>query len=88
MPAPHARPQPPAPDTISISEFKARCLELLETLRSSNGTLVITKHGTPIARVTPVRPAPTRLRGLLKDQVRIRGDLVHVDLSADWEVNR
>lgn len=74
-------------DVLAVSEFKARCLEVLETLRHSGRELVVTKHGKPIARVVPIRK-PSPLRGLFKGQIEIKGDIVHVDFSGDWEANK
>ena len=37
--------------TIKISEFKERCLSLLDTLDPEG--LVVTKHGRPLARILP-----------------------------------
>jgi prevent-host-death family protein len=39
---------------LSVTEFRRQCLALLENLPEEG--IVITKHGRPIARVTPVRP--------------------------------
>jgi prevent-host-death family protein len=39
---------------LSITEFRRQCLSLLEDLPEEG--IVITKHGQPIARVTPARP--------------------------------
>ena len=39
---------------IGITEFRRRCLALLEDLPEEG--IVITKHGRPIARVVPMRP--------------------------------
>ena len=39
---------------LSITEFRRRCLALLEDL--PNEGIVITKRGRPLARVAPVRP--------------------------------
>jgi len=38
---------------ISASQFKARCLRLLDEVAETGETLVITKHGRPVARVEP-----------------------------------
>ena len=40
---------------LSITEFRRRCLALLEDLPEEG--IVITKRGRPVARVAPVRPA-------------------------------
>ena len=43
---------------IGITEFRRRCLALLEDLPEEG--IVVTKHGRPIARVVPIR---TRRKG-------------------------
>jgi len=70
---------------IGVSEFKQRCLGLLEAMRQHGGAYVITKRGTPIARVTAIRQAHGPLRGALRGRATIQGDIVEVDWSDDWE---
>lgn len=46
---------------ITASQFKARCLRLLDEVAETGETLVITKHGRPVARVEPpLRPDDLR----------------------------
>jgi prevent-host-death family protein len=40
--------------TVMASDFKQRCLALLDQVAESGETLTITKHGRPVARVVPV----------------------------------
>jgi prevent-host-death family protein len=75
-------------DVIAVSDFKARCLEILETLRATGHEVTLTRHGDPIARVVPITSRPRPLRGLLKSELEILGDIVETDSSDDWEVNR
>ena len=42
--------------SIQASEFKARCLSLLDDVAASHTSIVITKHGEPVARVVPYAP--------------------------------
>jgi prevent-host-death family protein len=42
--------------TICASEFKAKCLKLMDQVAATGDTLVITKRGKPVARVLPARP--------------------------------
>ncbi len=37
--------------TLPASEFKARCLELMDRVRETREAYVITKHGKPVARL-------------------------------------
>ena len=41
--------------TIPAGEFKAKCLKLLDQVAAERKTLVITKHGKPVAEVIPIR---------------------------------
>ena len=43
--------------TVPASAFKARCLALLDEVATTHRSLVITKHGVPVARVVPIEPA-------------------------------
>ena len=40
---------------VASAEFKTRCLELLDHVRESGATYVVTKHGRPVAQVVPYR---------------------------------
>ena len=48
--------------TISASQFKARCLGLMDQVAATGEVLVITKNGQPVAELhacaPPVAPAP------------------------------
>jgi prevent-host-death family protein len=39
--------------TISASEFKAKCLHLLDEVQRTGQELVVSKRGRPVARVVP-----------------------------------
>lgn len=47
---------------ITATQFKSRCLRLLDEVAETGEPLVVTKHGRPVARVEPV-DAPADLRG-------------------------
>lgn len=82
------RPGAAQTQTIAISDFKARCLELLEGVRQRGEEIIVTKRGEAIARVTPARRSSGRLRGSMRHALVIRGDVVSVDWSEDWEAAR
>jgi prevent-host-death family protein len=73
---------------VGISEFKAKCLRLLDQVDETGETLVITKRGRPLAKVVPVSPQKRSLRGSWKGLVHIKGDIVQFDTSQDWESRR
>jgi prevent-host-death family protein len=46
--------------TIQASAFKARCLALLDEVEAEHRTIVVTKHGRPVAKLVPLdEPQPT-----------------------------
>ncbi len=64
-----------AEKTITATEFKAKCLKILDELGPRG--IVVTKRGQPVAKVTPVRPVDnTKLIGSMKGKVVIRGDIL------------
>ncbi len=70
---------------VSVSEFKARCLRMIDEVSTSGREIVLTRNGKPVARVVPLgRPGGTT-RGLWKGAVTVRGDIVHGDWSAEFE---
>jgi prevent-host-death family protein len=74
-------------EVLPVSEFKARCLEIFETLRRQGRDLVVTKYGEPIARVVPVRGREP-LRGMLAGQLEIPEEIVEVDFGDDWKATQ
>lgn len=70
--------------TIPAAEFKARCLELVNTVREARREYVITNHGRPVARLVPVDEAPLPVFGRLAGTVTHEGDLVS-PIAVPWE---
>lgn len=76
------------PRKVNATEFKARCLGLLDEVRDRGAEVVITKHGKPVARLVPMREATGSLRGAWKGLARIRGDIVHGDWAAEFDATQ
>jgi prevent-host-death family protein len=47
--------------TLQASTFKAQCLALLDDVARTRSTVVITKHGKPVARLVPIDEPVTTL---------------------------
>lgn len=64
---------------ISATEFKAKCLKLLDEVAATHEPLVITKRGKPVARLLPI-DGDTResMFGYLRGTATILGDVVDV----------
>lgn len=75
--------------TISASEFKAKCLDILDRLGSNEiKRLVITKRGKPVAVLTPPESKQEAIRnihGFMRGSVIFHDD---VDLTAPILVER
>ena len=49
---------PNVPRTIKASEFKAKCLKLMDEVAANGEEIVITKNGVPTARLVAYREKP------------------------------
>lgn len=54
-----------AAEEIASSEFKTRCLALLDRVAERGVEYVVTKHGRPVARVVPLEQ-PRGLEGSVR----------------------
>lgn len=70
---------------ITASQFKARCLRLLDEVAESGETLVITKHGRPVARLEPP-PRVDDLQGSMKINMSDE-ELVYFSMGP-WDMER
>jgi len=67
-----------APRTIKASEFKAKCLALLDDVAEKRETLIITKRGKPVARIVPAEDPPSLLgtvNVLMSEDEFVRGGI-------------
>jgi prevent-host-death family protein len=76
----------PLPRVISASEFKARCLELMDLVAEGRGEVVITKRGTPVVKLVAVASVGKDFIGSLKGTVTYRGDIV-APTGEEWEAD-
>ncbi len=62
---------------VAISEFKAKCLALLDQVQKTKKPLLITRFGKPVAEVVPVPPEATAdWLGSMAGTAEIVGDIV------------
>jgi len=60
---------------IAAGEFKARCLTLMEDVRSTREPLIITKRGKPVAKLVPADGDKDDFIGRLEGVFRVVGDI-------------
>jgi prevent-host-death family protein len=69
---------------IKASEFKAKCLALMDEVARTGTPLIITKNGKPVAELVPHRPRGRTARGILKDELFITGDII-APIDVEWD---
>ena len=67
--------------TISISDFKVKCLSLIENLPVEG--IIITKRGKKVAVLYPYVSADRVSYGLLKRKLKVLGDIESTGISWD-----
>lgn len=70
--------------TISATEFKAKCLDVLDRVAETRQGVIVTKRGKPVARVVPMVNRPERIVGAMKGEIEIRGDIVN-PVGVSWK---
>jgi prevent-host-death family protein len=75
---------------VAISEFKAKCLAIVDQVHKTKKPIRITRRGVPVAElVPPTCVAPKDWMGSMKDKMKILGDIVSPASDPDdWEVLR
>jgi prevent-host-death family protein len=69
--------------TIAAGQFKARCLRLMDEVRTTREPVLITKKGRPVAKLVPAESQPEDIFGCLKDEIKIVGDIESPII--DWQ---
>ena len=70
--------------TMKASEFKAKCLQLMDEVADDGGEVVITKNGRPTARLVAYREKPKTLFGIDRGKLQILGDITS-PIDVEWE---
>lgn len=74
---------------VQASEFKAKCLALMDEVAQTGQPLVVTKNGRPVVEVRPVKPPKAVSPFGLHPGVVLHGDLISPIIPADdWEALR
>jgi antitoxin (DNA-binding transcriptional repressor) of toxin-antitoxin stability system len=61
---------------IKASEFRTKCLALIDEIARTGGELIVTKNGEPVAEFAPLRPRKQSARGILKGELFVTGDII------------
>lgn len=69
---------------VPATEFKAKCLELMDRVAEKSESFTITKRGKPVARLVPVKPAKSSPFGALRGLAWEIGDIVSPVDGLEW----
>lgn len=72
--------------TIAAGKFKAQCLALLDEVAREHETIVVTKRGKPVAKITAVTDGQADLRERLKGSILREEDIVS-PVPFTWEAS-
>jgi prevent-host-death family protein len=70
--------------SVAATEFKAHCLALLEEVRQTRQPLLVTRHGKPVAEISPYMPKSREEMNPLKGSVLHEGDVLS-PIDEKWD---
>lgn len=70
--------------TIKASEFKAKCLAIMDEVARTGVPVLVTKNGRPVAELGPHRPRQKGGVGVWKGRLIVKGDIVS-PIDVRWE---
>jgi len=77
------------PETMPISEFKATCLKVIDQVKNTGISIIVTKRGEPYALVSKP-PDPQKQEtwmGKYKKEIVITGDIIEPAVDeTEWNV--
>jgi prevent-host-death family protein len=74
---------------MPAGQFKARCLSVMDDVNATGEPVIITKRGTPVAKVVPVTSKKQDLFGFMAGELKIIGDIESPVIPLEeWAVMR
>jgi prevent-host-death family protein len=71
---------------MQASTFKARCLALLDEVARTRSTIVVTKHGKPVAKLVPIDDESPPTRGSVT--LLVEDDEAYFSTGETWHAER
>ena len=68
---------------MAAGVFKANCLAVMDEVQAKHETVVITKHGKPVAKLVPVNSETDEIYNFLQGKGAVTGDVVSPAISLD-----
>jgi prevent-host-death family protein len=73
----------PSMKKMPAGSFKTNCLAVMDQVQSKHETVVITKHGKPVAKLVPVNTETDEIYNFLEGKGTVVGDVVSPAISAE-----
>ena len=72
-------------DEVEISKIKATCLTLLDSVKDTGRSILVTRRGEPVALITPpLKPKKPELwLGMFQSEGKIVGDIISPNFNND-----
>lgn len=70
---------------VSVSDFKAHCLEYVQAAQQQCQEYIITKHNKPVAKLVPLEVEQPILYGRMAGTVIIHDDIMSPVDVEEWE---
>jgi prevent-host-death family protein len=68
---------------MAAGSFKTNCLAVMDEVRARHETVVITKHGKPVAKLVPVNTDADEIYNFLAGRGAVNGDIVSPAVSPE-----
>jgi prevent-host-death family protein len=68
---------------MAAGTFKAHCLAVMDEVQAKKETVVITKHGKPVAKLVPVVEEADDIYGFFAGKIKVVGDVVSPALTLE-----
>ena len=71
-------------ETYKASEFKAKCLKIIDQIAETGEHVVVTKRGVPLVKVAPIVERPKSMFGVDKGKIKVLGDIIS-PIDVEWD---
>jgi prevent-host-death family protein len=68
---------------VAAGYFKTNCLAIMDEVQAKRETVIVTKHGKPVAKLVPVDSGEDEIYSFLAGKGAITGDVVSPALSSE-----
>ena len=68
---------------VAAGSFKTNCLAIMDEVHAKHETVVITKHGKPVAKLVPVNTEADEIYNFLVGKGTVVGDVVTPAISPE-----